>query len=71
MNDPNFDVCIFCLTVRSNVKPTCNYGMHHEFPTVVKKAQTPKPSKSLCTKCGLHPKNPLAMANGCGHEYAA
>ncbi len=64
-------VCIFCLYHKENVKETCLYGMHHEFDDAeVKKPQpVKKTSKALCTKCGLHPKNPVSSSNGCSHEY--
>lgn len=63
-------VCIFCLTHESRVKEQCLYGMHHEYEVEKKPAQpVKKSSKALCTKCGLHPKNPASASNGCSHEY--
>lgn len=64
------DVCVFCLTCRGNVGPTCTYGLAHEFPTAVRRpTQERKVDKKLCSKCGLHPKNPKFDTNGCVHEY--
>lgn len=63
----------------------CQYGLGHEYPCAVcgnllckthvpgeeaKPKQAPKkPDKKLCTKCGLHVKNPAAATNGCEHDY--
>lgn len=67
-------VCIFCLRHHDNIaeptKQTCTYGMHHEFPVADKPKQVAQPSKALCTRCGLHPKNPASSVNGCEHTYA-
>ncbi len=35
---------------------------------VYKQSCKPK-DKKLCTKCGLHPKNPMFSTNGCAHEF--
>lgn len=72
---PDFDVCIFCLTCRVNVKPVCSYGLHHEFLEQIKQpskvaAQSKVPDKKLCVKCGLHTKNPKAQTNGCAHTFS-
>lgn len=50
----------------------CTYGLGHEWP-VAKVAATsgPKRDAKLCTKCGLHPRNPAATSNGCEHVYEA
>lgn len=65
-------VCTFCFVHRDRVQPkTCTYGMHHEYSedAIVKTPpkQEVKKSKSLCVKCGLHPKNPKAI--GCEHVF--
>ena len=75
-------VCIFCLKHPSDTSPWCagnpgegcQYGMHHEYPDgeyakAKPKQQPKKPDSKLCTKCGLHPKNPLSQSNGCSHDY--
>jgi hypothetical protein len=70
--------CIFCLEPKSSPRPWvpsnpglgCTYGLGHEYPAEeTKPAQVHKPDKKLCLKCGLHPRNPKAAANGCEHEY--
>lgn len=61
-------VCIFCFTHESSLKEACSYGMHHELEAKVVKQVKKKANKLLCTKCGLHPKNPLFATNGCSHE---
>lgn len=64
-----FDCCVFCLTCRGNItSPTCTYGFEHEFPKPVVR-QAHKGDASLCTLCGLHPKNPKSATNGCAHCY--
>jgi hypothetical protein len=72
--------CVFCLKHRGDPTPWvadnpgdgCTYGMKHEFPEPEKpKQQAPKRDASLCTKCGLHAKNPASQKNGCEHEYPA
>jgi hypothetical protein len=72
-------LCIFCFRYPDDPRPWCpdnpgfgcTYGFHHERVTVeVPKPKQPKTSsKFLCTKCGLHPKNPLSASNGCQHTY--
>lgn len=68
-----------------NVVGQCTYGMHHEYPQVrpakgpkltgdpTKLSTNPvivtAGKRGLCTKCGLHPKNPASSTNGCAHEY--
>lgn len=50
----------------------CSYGFHHDFGLVEEKPkpkQVAKPSKDICTKCGLHKKNPAYGSNGCAHEH--
>ncbi len=76
------ECCIFCFKAPSNTTPFCpvnpghgcTYGMHHEFPEGAEaKAEKPKPTKKIdkqvCTKCGLHARNPVSATNGCPHEY--
>lgn len=68
-------VCIFCLFHRDREQPeTCTYGMRHEYPedsvvTAPKKQQEAKVDRSRCTRCGLHPKNPVFAASQCQHEF--
>lgn len=65
----SLDCCVFCLTCRGNLtSPTCTYGLGHEFPKPDAR-QVHKGDASLCTLCGLHPKNPKSGANGCAHSY--
>ena len=75
-------VCIYCLRDESRVEPFCptnpgkgcTYGGPHEYPLVVDTLKVPvmkKLDKKLCTKCGVHQKNPLAVTNGCSHEFPA
>jgi hypothetical protein len=61
----------------------CQYGLHHDYGdalvkaasrvqlggVLVKAVQPPKVKKDMCSKCGLHVKNPAAATNGCAHEY--
>jgi hypothetical protein len=74
-------VCIFCRKrpdvdatpwVPGNPGAGCTYGLGHEvFRPIVKVAPQPrKPDAKLCSKCGLHPKNPASATNGCEHIYA-
>jgi len=73
------DICIFCLRHKSDERPWCTgntgrgctYGFGHEFPEpIVQSSQEHKVvDKKLCTKCGLHPRNPKSASNGCEHEY--
>jgi hypothetical protein len=76
---PQDALCIFCLRPRSDPTPWvpgnpgqgCQYGLAHEYPEepLSRPAQVRiRPSK-LCAKCGLHPKNPASMTNGCEHEW--
>jgi hypothetical protein len=77
------NICTFCLKSPNDPTPWCKdnpghgctYGLHHEFPEEAEKAKPvqPKkdPKKALCTKCGLHPKNPVFNTNGCEHEFSA
>jgi len=62
-------VCIFCLTHSSRDIAWCSYGMKHEYPELEKPKQVAKLDRGLCTKCGLHAKNPASQKNGCDHEY--
>ena len=70
-------ICIFCLKlpsdptpwVRDNPGKGCTYGLEHEYPEEPTK-QPKKVDKKLCTKCGLHPKNPASSTNGCEHLYS-
>lgn len=71
--------------VPNNPGGGCTYGLGHEYPCPVcgnllcklhvagqdvkPPPQMKKPSKNLCTKCGLHPNNPTSKTNGCEHEY--
>ena len=77
-------VCIFCYKHESRTDPYCptnpgfgcTYGMHHDYGQgdavkVKQQAQGKKPDKQLCTKCGLHAKNPAGATNGCEHTYPA
>lgn len=61
-------VCIFCLGMRDASEP-CFYGMHHELDVPIVKKQEKKTNKLLCTKCGLHPKNPAFASSECVHEF--
>lgn len=65
------DICIFCMGARSSVGPTCTYGLGHEYPEPpVKTGTKPKGvDPKLCSKCGLHPKNPKFASSDCGHEF--
>ena len=75
------NLCIYCLRHDSDKRPWCpdnpgngcTYGLGHEYPEAEKpKQQTPKKvDKQLCTKCGLHVRNPASATNGCAHEYPA
>ncbi len=74
-------LCIQCRRPESDPTPWvldnpgkgCLYGLEHlyeeDLAPKAKQPQVKKPSKSLCIKCGLHPKNPLAQTNGCEHEF--
>lgn len=74
-----FDVCIFCLRCRGNLdltsittsKTGCTYGLGHEFPEPVHVPMktVKKIDKQLCTRCGLHRKNPASARSECEHEY--
>lgn len=76
--------CVFCFKDEGRTDPWvpgnpgegCTFGMRHDYGdnlAPVKAAapspQVKKPSKNLCTKCGLHPNNPASSTNGCAHEY--
>lgn len=67
------DVCIFCLRHRGDIPDpgaqTCTYSLGHEFPPRARPKQASKVDASLCARCGLHPKNPAGMTNGCAHTY--
>ena len=74
-------LCIHCLKHKSSSTPWvpdnpghgCTYGLSHEYPATLeeksKSKQVAKVDKGLCTKCGLHMKNPASKMNGCVHEY--
>lgn len=77
-------ICVFCFQGSTNPKPWCpdnpgegcTYGMHHEFPgsefaPKKQKALQPvkKADKQVCTKCGVHAKNPASQTSECSHEY--
>lgn len=62
-------VCIFCLAHSSRNAAWCSYGMKHEYPEPEKPKQVAKVDLNLCTKCGLHVKNPASKASACAHEY--
>jgi len=78
-------ICTFCFQGPNNPQPWCKdnpgdgctYGLHHEFPgsefTPAKIQKKPQPvkkaDKQVCTKCGLHAKNPASAASECQHEY--
>ncbi len=63
----------------------CTYGLAHEYPCAVcrnlfckvhvpgqedkPKQPARKADKQLCTKCGVHVRNPASATNGCVHEY--
>lgn len=76
---PSFlHTCMFCFKTRSNIPDlkakNCSYGLGHEFlEEIEEKILPPKQEKKvdskLCTKCGLHPKNPLSSQNNCQHNY--
>lgn len=72
------DICIHCLKHRGDLSPWCKdnpgqgctYGLGHEYPAPEKpKPQSKKVDKNICTKCGLHRKNPSSTASDCAHEY--
>ncbi len=74
------NLCIYCMKhegdqtpwVKDNPGNGCTYGLGHEYPEPVKpKQQAKKVDKQLCTKCGLHQRNPASATNGCAHEYPA
>jgi hypothetical protein len=57
---------------RTHAPDTCTYGLAHgwpEAPAAAPAVGVRKRDTSLCTRCGLHPRNPVAAANGCAHEY--
>lgn len=71
-------LCIFCFKFADDPAPWvagnpghgCTYGLGHEYPKTEKPTQPArKVDRQLCTKCGLHPKNPASSTNGCAHEY--
>jgi hypothetical protein len=70
-------ICIFCLRqlgsppwCPDNPGKGCTYGCDHEFPLPPKETKPPvKKDTKLCTRCGLHPRNPLSLTNGCAHLY--
>jgi hypothetical protein len=65
-------VCVFCRQHKDNVGPVCDsFKARHEFREADVKAapQPKKPDAKLCTKCGLHPRNPVSATNGCAHTY--
>ena len=63
--------CIFChKSMPSRSAEDCTYGLGHEWEDVIKPKQVAKPDLARCSKCGVHPKNPLSATNGCAHEYA-
>jgi hypothetical protein len=71
--------CIFCLRHRSDPTPHCpnnpgqgcTYGLGHEYGPSLddKPKQVARVDKKLCTKCGLHQKNPASASSDCAHEY--
>jgi hypothetical protein len=73
-------LCTFCLKAKGDPTPWCKgnpglgctYGWAHEFlEPEVRAAPPPRVDKKLCTRCGLHPKNPAYAASGCAHEHGA
>jgi hypothetical protein len=76
--NPQHDVCIFCLRCRGRIPDVaardCTYGFGHEFEEDARRKapqrqQPAKRASNLCTLCGLHPNNPLSQTNGCAHLY--
>lgn len=73
------NACIFCFRlpgappwVLDRPGLGCTYALSHEYPAALTKAPAPKArDAALCVRCGLHPKNPASMANGCDHQYEA
>lgn len=73
------DLCIFCMRpdgcppyCTDNPGKGCTYGLGHEFPDgeeTKPKQQPKKIDKNVCTKCGLHARNPASVTNGCAHDY--
>jgi hypothetical protein len=70
-------LCVFCFRPETDVRAWCadnpgkgcTYGLAHEYPMRV---AAPKPravDAKLCTRCGLHPRNPASATNGCEHAY--
>jgi hypothetical protein len=77
-------LCIHCLKHEGNKTPWCpdnpghgcTYGLGHEYASsktseTAKPKQIAKRDKQLCTKCGLHAKNPASASSGCAHEYSS
>jgi hypothetical protein len=73
-------LCIHCMKNEGDLTPWCKdnpglgctYGLGHEYLEPIKpKQQAKKADKQLCTKCGLHLRNPASATNGCAHEYPA
>ncbi len=56
--------CILCDQWAVRGKAFCENHASGEKPV-----QQKKPDKKLCKKCGLHPKNPVSVTNGCEHDY--
>ena len=75
------NICLFCFKAEGNTTPYCldnpgkgcTYGFDHEFPSRVQAKVKPQPAKvpdkNICTKCGLHSRNPASATNGCEHAY--
>jgi hypothetical protein len=66
-----FEICPHCFTCRQDITgPTCTYGLPHEFPAKIERPkQAKKVDAGLCTKCGLHSRNPASAVSACAHEY--
>jgi hypothetical protein len=73
-------LCLYCLKSEGDQSPWCpnnpgagcQYGLGHEYPPsedTKPKQPVRKVDKQLCTKCGLHIRNPASATNGCAHEY--
>lgn len=64
--------CCFCFKHPLDAAPKCSYGLGHEFPGAKPPApvQPKKIDTNVCLACGLHRRNPVAVINGCVHQYS-
>ena len=73
-------ICTYCLQHSERkisyfkTSTGCSYDLHHSYD---EESLRPKPQpvqvvklkKDLCVKCGIHPRNPIFLTNGCVHEF--